>query len=53
MSHLCEWLSSKRPQAAIIGEDVKKRKSLYTVGENKLVHSEAFCTITNIWKHPK
>ena len=33
-SHLSEWLSSKRTQITNVGEVVKKRDPLYTVGGN-------------------
>ena len=33
-SHLSEWLSSKRTQITNVGEDVEKRKPLYTVDSN-------------------
>lgn len=33
-SHLLEWLLSKRQKIISIGNDVKKRESLYTVGGN-------------------
>ena len=33
-SHLSEWLSSKRPQITNVGENMKKREPLYSVGGN-------------------
>ena len=34
ISHLSEWLSSKRTHLTIVDEDVEKREPLYTVGRN-------------------
>ena len=34
MSHLSEWLSSKRPQITNVGEDVEKRELSNTVSGN-------------------
>ena len=53
ISHLLEWISSKRQEITSVGEDVEKRELLYTVGKSVNWYSHAWKTARQLLKKIK